>query len=164
GVACAWQYARLRRSRALLTLLVVFVAGATTWMGARIYLQADGIRHTPRTYTALALEEVARLKPFVQFLYTDEPVYSFHSGVPLPPKLGVISLKRFWTGDLTNERLVDELRATKPGLLLLNNDARELPFGGMIQAEYRLVYQDDKCRLYASKTVLAKARQSRVSP
>jgi len=88
-------------------------------MGARVYLQVTSIRRSPQTYSALVLAEVEHLKPFTKFMYTDDPVYSFHAGIPLPPKLGVISLKRFWSGDLTNARLVEELEAVKPGICYL---------------------------------------------
>jgi len=75
----------------------------------------------------------------------------------MPPDLAVLSLKRFWSGQMTNERIAEEMRAFKPGLILLANDGRELPFSELIQAEYRLIYQDADHNLYAHKDVLAKA-------
>ena len=107
------------------------------------------------------LNEVERLKPFTKFMYTDDPIYSFHSGIPLPPKLGVISLKRFWSGDLTNARLAAELEAVKPGILLLKNNTLELPFNDLIHTQYRLIYEDADHRLYGHRAVLADAKQSR---
>src|SRR5439155_2593088 len=114
-------------------------------------------------YSAPLLTEVERLKPFTKFMYTDDAVYSFHIGIPLPPRLGVISLKRFWSGDLTNLRLAEELDAVKPGILLLKNNARELPFNDLIHAQYRLIYEDADHRLYGRKAVLAEAKRLRAS-
>jgi hypothetical protein len=141
--------------------LAVFSVGVAVWMGARVYLQVAGIRHGPQLYSRLVLPEIARLKPFTEFFYTDEPVYSFHAGIPLPPRLGVISLKRFWSGDLSNEELTAELQRVKPGLMLVATDTRELPFSDFLHAEYRLVYEDAAQRLYAHQSVLAQARQAR---
>jgi len=132
-------------------------------MGARVYLQVASIRRSPQIYNALVLVEIEPLKPFTKFMYTDDAVYSFHTGIPLPPKLGVISLKRFWSGDLTNLRLAEELEATKPGILLLKNNAHELPFNDLIHAQYRLIYEDADHRLYGRKAVLAEAKRLRAS-
>jgi len=103
------------------------------------------------------LKELERYKPFSQFLFAEEPIYSFHSGIPLPPRLAVLSLKRFWSGDLTNAGLVAELQKSKPGVVLLANDSRERPFEEWLHAEYMMVYQDASHRLYARKTVVEQA-------
>ena len=164
GLVGVWQFAWTRRPVAFRVLLGLFTVGAAGWMGARVYLQITGIRHGPQTYSRLVLPEIARLKPFTEFFYTDEPVYSFHAGIPLPPRLGVISLKRFWSGDLSNEELTAELQRVKPGVMLLATDTRELPFSDFLHAEYRLVYEDAAQRLYAHQTVLEQARQARARP
>ncbi len=160
GMAGLWRRMRHQRSVGLGCLLGVFALVGIAWMGARVYLQVTSIRRSPQIYSAVVLTEVGRLKPFTKFMYTDDPVYSFHTGIPLPPKLGVISLKRFWSGDLTNARLAEELEAVKPGILLLKNNSRELPFNELIHAQYRLIYEDADHRLYGHKAVLAKAKQS----
>jgi hypothetical protein len=49
-------------------------------------------------------------------------------------------------------------------MVLLQNSARELPFGDWLNAEYRLIYEDRGLRLYASKAVLAQAKQARRNP
>jgi len=162
GIAGLWQLVCRWRSVGLRCFLGLFALAALAWTGARVYFQVASIRHSPQIYSALVLTEVDRLKPFTKFMYTDDPVYSFHTGIPLPPKLGVVSLKRFWSGDLTNARLTEELEAAKPGILLLKNHAREIPFAALIQAQYRLIYEDSDHRLYANREVLKKAKESRV--
>jgi hypothetical protein len=131
----------------------VFGLCAIAWMGARLYLQAQDIRRSPQLHSSLVLREVERFKPFTRFLYADEPVYSFHAGIPMPPQLAVLPLKRFWSGDMTNARFASELAAAKPELLLLRNDTRERPFQAWLEAEYRLVYQDAQHRLFARRAV-----------
>ena len=158
GVEAAWKKANPRRTPALFALVAVYALCAGAWMVSRIYLQASGIRHSPQIYSSLVLTEIERFKPFTKFIYTDEPIYSFHSGIPVPPRLGIIPLKRLWSGDMTNEKIAAELWATKPGVILLANNTRAVPFDGLLTAEYRLVYQDDKHRLYAHKAVIAQVK------
>ena len=153
GIVAAWDWARQTRSVRWKAVLGGFGVCAVTWMGARVWLQARDIRSSPQLYSSLVLHEIERLKPFTRYLYSDEPVYSFHAGIPMPPNLAVMPLKRFWSGDMTNARLAAELEAVRPELMLLKNDTRERPFQRLLQSEYRLVYQDAHHRLFARRAV-----------
>jgi hypothetical protein len=130
---------------------------AVGWMGARVYLQIAGIRNSPQLYTALVLREIERLKPFSHWMYADPLVYSFHADIPVPPPLAVVSLKRRWTGDMTNPRIAAEMARYKPEVILLPNDTREVPFQEMLEADYRMIYQDEKLRLYAERAAIRQA-------
>lgn len=135
----------------------VFALCAAAWMGGRLYLQAADICKSPRIESALVLKEIERYKPFTEFLFTTEAVFAFHTGIPLPPKLATLSLKRFWTGDMTNAKLVEEMRAVHPGILLLASDTRELPFQELLRTDYRLVYSDGTHRLYVLPKIIEQA-------
>jgi len=76
----------------------------------------------------------------------------------VPPKLGILPLKRLWSGDMTNEKIAAESWATKPGVILLANNTRAHPFDDLLMAEYRLVYEDSQHRLYALKAVIPKVK------
>jgi 4-amino-4-deoxy-L-arabinose transferase-like glycosyltransferase len=153
GIVAAWNWARQTRSVSRRVVLGVFGVCAIAWMGARVWLQAEDIRSSPQVYSSLVLHEIERLKPFTRYLYADEPVYSFHARIPMPPNLAVLPLKRFWSGDMTNARLAAELEAVRPEIMLLKNDTRERPFQRLLQSEYRLVYQDAHHRLFARRAV-----------
>ena len=130
--------------RAALLIFLIFASG---WLGARVYLQVSGIRSSPQVYTELVLNEIKRLNP--EQMYADQQIYSFHSGVPFPADLAVLPLKRFWAGEMTNERIAKELVAYRPGVILLANDGREVPFQRLLEREYYLAYFDREHRLYA---------------
>ena len=153
GLERVWQRACARRSRVVWALLAVYVLCVLAWMTGRVYLQVRGLRQSPQTYSSLVLGEIARFKPFAEWLFTDEPIYSFHAGLPMPPPLAVVPLKRLWSGDMTNARIAEELRRFKPGVILLRNDAREKPFQALLNSEYRLVYVDGEHLLYAHKAI-----------
>jgi hypothetical protein len=134
----------------------IFVLCAAGWAGGRVYLEIAEVRRAPKIYSDLAIAEMKRFKSFAEFVYADEPVYSFHTGIPMVPNLAVIMLKRLWSGDMTNEKITAELAAAKPGLILLKNDTRVVPFKDLLETEYRLVYYDSAHRLYAHKTISRK--------
>jgi hypothetical protein len=94
GLTAAWEYACAARGPGPALILGVFAVCALPWLGARLYLQESGIRQVPKLYNCGALKEIERFKPFTQFMFTDQPIYPFHSGIPVPPRLAILSLKR----------------------------------------------------------------------
>lgn len=84
-------------------------------------------------------------------MYSDESVYSFHTDIPMPPDLAVVSLKRFWAGDMTAERLVSDLERERPEVILLANDSKPVLFQDFLEANYRLTYVDERHRLFVRR-------------
>jgi hypothetical protein len=123
------------------------------WTCGRVYFQIRSIQEAPRIYSDMVIPEMARFKPFAQWMYSDEPIYSFHAGIPFPPNLAVIMYKRLWSGDMTNEKLTAELGTVKPGLILLKQGTQVMPFQDLLEREYRLVYFDSAHRLYAHGSI-----------
>jgi hypothetical protein len=156
GLAATFEWAWAARGHAPALILGVFSLCALPWFGARLYLQESRIRHVPKLYNCRALKEIERFKP-LQFMFADQPIYSFHSGIPVPPRLAILCLKRFWTGEMSNARLVTELEASRPGLMLLINDPGERCFQELLNNHYQLVYEDATSRLYVLKSIARKA-------
>ncbi|HEV2392146.1 MAG TPA: glycosyltransferase family 39 protein [Verrucomicrobiae bacterium] len=144
-------------SRAIALLFATYLAVSVPWMVTRVYLEIRGIRNSPQLYNSLVLDQIKRLKPFTQWMYADRLVYSFHAGIPIPPPIAVVPLKRLWAGEMTSARMATEMQKYRPGIVLLRNDSREVPFQALLTAEYRLVYEDQDNRLYAHESIRKKA-------
>jgi hypothetical protein len=157
GVCKVIEMAKGRGKSVWVGVAVAYAICALPWMGARVYLEASGVRKSPQTYSTPVLGQVARYKAYCEWLFADRPIYSFHTGIPLVPDLAVLPVKRFWAMEMTNQRLTNELVALKPGLLLLDNDTRERPFQKLIETDYRLVYVDGDNRLYVHHSIAKKA-------
>jgi hypothetical protein len=140
-------------------LVTAWLTVTACWVSARVYLEISGIRNSPQIATSMVLKEIARFKPFTQWMYTDEPIYSFHADIPMPPDLAVVVLKRFWAGEMTYERMRKDLVEYKPGVILLRNSGREPPFQALLQSDYRIVYEDNEHRLYAHKSISKKGQR-----
>lgn len=144
---------RMRGGRWAIGALSLFTVCAATWGVGRVFLEVQSVRNSPQIPGSLVLSEMARYKPFTKWLYTDDPIYSFHSGIPLPPDLAVVMLKRLWSGEMTKARLAAEVRQYCPGLILLRTGTDRAPFQDFLHSDYRLVYYDDAHRLYAHKSI-----------
>jgi hypothetical protein len=153
--AGSWALRRRGLWREAFGALCVVLAA---WTGARVWIELSDLRKLPQTYATPVIAEMARYREATEYLYTEEPVYSFHAGLPLPPKLGVVPRKRFWSGELTQRAVVDELARVRPGLVLVRNDSREPPSAALLQSDYRLVYYDEGHRLYALRGLKPKGR------
>jgi 4-amino-4-deoxy-L-arabinose transferase-like glycosyltransferase len=156
GLCALGRLSVLHRSKGIMAVLAIFTLCSLPWMGARLFVQATDIWHSPQIYSAPVLQQIARFKPFSEWLYADRQIYSFYSGIPMPPNLAVLPVKRFWAGEMTNQKLTECLATLKPGLLLLENDTRERPFQKLLQTDYRLVYVDAQFRLYAHSSIAKK--------
>jgi len=49
--------------------------------------------------------------------------------------------------------LADKIEKSKPGLILLPNNAAEVPYQTFLDREYKLVYYDEKNRLFAHRDI-----------
>jgi hypothetical protein len=154
GIDAVWARAHWPQSRLWCVGLALYGLCVGGWIIERIHLQIQSTRISPQTYTCLFLKEMERYKSQAKWLYAEEPAYSFQSGIPLPPDLAVLMLKRYWSGEMTSARLAEELRTFKPELMLLRNDTQPRPFRDLLNAEYQLTYMDTDNLLYVHKSIV----------
>lgn len=159
GFGATILFQRMKGHRWALAGLILFSLCAASWMGARIYFEIANLRRSPQIYSSPVIAQMKRFKPFTEWLYADQLMYSFYTGIPIVPSLAVLPVKRMWSGEMTNARLEYELKKYRPGLIVLFNDSRDVPFNDLLQAEYQLVYMDADNRLYALKSIAKKPRR-----
>jgi hypothetical protein len=143
-----------RRRAPLWAMFVLFAACVLSWMGGRLYLQIKSARASPQIASSLVFTQINRFKPDTKLFFASDPIYSFHAGIPMPPDLAVVMLKRLWSGDMTNPKIAAEMSEIQPGMVLLRNDSRPVPFQALIRAQYNLVYEDQRLLLYVHKSIL----------
>jgi hypothetical protein len=154
GIDTVWSKAHWPEKRLWYAVLGLYALCVSAWLSERLHLEIQLVRHSPQTYTCLFLNVMERYKAQASWLYAEEPVYSFCSGIPLPPDLAVLVMKRYWSGEMTSARLTDDLRLYKPELMLLKNDTKPRPYRDLLNAEYRLVYMDTGNLLYVRKSIV----------
>lgn len=73
-----------------------------------------------------------------EFLFSNQPMVAFHSGWCLPPQLGVLSLKRFWSGAMDHEQMVEALKRVKVSRVYFGGELREINSAVLKFAEVQL--------------------------
>lgn len=88
------------------------------------------------------------------WMVTDLPMFAFRAGIPVPPNLAVISAKRFTSGALTEETIIETVREYNPEQVLIGRF--KLP--GLEQSlneNYALILErDQELKLYIRKDLL----------
>jgi 4-amino-4-deoxy-L-arabinose transferase-like glycosyltransferase len=148
------------RWRLMVGTIASFAMCGLGWMAARVYLQVANLRGAPKIESTPVITQLQRFQPYVRWLYADKLVYSFHSGIPVVPSLAVMPIKRLWSGELDNAGIRRELERYKPGVMVLLNDGRDVPFKDLLDARYQMVYMDPENRLYALREIAMKPRQN----
>jgi hypothetical protein len=86
--------------------------------------------------------------------YAQPVIYPFHAGLLVPPELAVVMPKRFWSGQITTEQIVDTCRRYKPEQILLYTARISTPWESLLRQSYSSVYHDNELTLYISNSIL----------
>ena len=57
-------------------------------------------------------------KEQTKWIFTDKPIYAFYGGLKVPPEIAVLSLKRFLTGTITTEEILNTIKTYQPEQIL----------------------------------------------
>jgi hypothetical protein len=157
AISQTWTFARNVKRPSAYGIIGTYALCASAWIGGRVYLQVRDIRGKPRTEASPVIREIEHYKPYASSIWATEPVYAFHVNMLIPPRLATLSLKRFWSGDMTNAQLAERMRTLHPEIVLLTNDGKDPPFQALLETDYRLVYRDSEHRLYVLPSVVERA-------
>ncbi len=130
-------------------VLCVLVALALVRSEKRVEAGARSLRERTRVDGDPILAKMkgyAARTHWVYVRYTKE-AYAFHARLPMPPELAMVTLKRFWSGQISAEGIVDTCRRHKPEQVLLNPGEITSEWRGFL-TNYVVVYQDENNVLY----------------
>jgi 4-amino-4-deoxy-L-arabinose transferase-like glycosyltransferase len=98
------------------------------------------------------IKEYAGRTRWIYVRYTKE-AYAFHAGLPMPPQLAVVSLKRFWSGQITISEIIDTCRRYQPEQILLAVPEVTSEWKSFLDQDYDLVWTDPDFVLYVAKRI-----------
>lgn len=93
------------------------------------------------------LNRMIRYAPQSKWVVTDLPMYAFQTGLPVPPNLAVFSLKRFASGNLTEDDIVQTIQEYRPEQILLGR--QEYPIiKKFLMERYTMIFTKGMVELY----------------
>ena len=79
-----------------------------------------------------------------------EEAYPFNAQLPMPPELAVVTLKRFWSDQITTTEIIDTCRRYQVEQILLEKEKPHDNWNDLLK-EYNIVYQDKTFVLFVTK-------------
>ena len=92
--------------------------------------------------------------PRSKWMVTDLPMVAYRAGVLVPPNLAVFTAKRYASGFITQEDLIDAVKEYQPEQVLLGRYEYPLVDSFLVSNGYHLVHQADLDKLYIRKDLL----------
>jgi 4-amino-4-deoxy-L-arabinose transferase-like glycosyltransferase len=135
--------------------LCALLALALALAEARLEGTIRAIRRAPRASDSVVLAKMKQYADRTRWVYVQPVIYPFHAGLAVPPELAVVMLKRYWSGQITPEQIVETCRRYKPEQLLLYRSRVGSEWKELLQSSYQTAYQDTNHVLYVSKEILA---------
>lgn len=85
------------------------------------------------------LDKMISFEPETRWVVTDLPMYAFRARLPVPPYLAAFTMKRYRTGELTEQNIIDTVKEYQPEQVLLGR--AEYPLvEQFLQENYRLIH------------------------
>jgi hypothetical protein len=81
-------------------------------------------------------------------IYCDDPIYAFHAKLLLPPELAVVCAKRFWSGNLTRDKIFEITRDFAPEKVLLGHTPPTPLWNEFLSKGYTNTYSDSHFMIY----------------
>jgi hypothetical protein len=96
----------------------------------------------------LLLEEMVKNAQETQWVVTDLPMFAFRARLPVPPNLAVFSMKRFLTGNLTEQDIIETIQEYQPEQILLGRQKYPLVESFLAKNYYLSLSKGDEIKLY----------------
>jgi len=132
----------------------LLLALVTAYGGDRLWSEAERIHSLPRVEESGLVAKMRQYADRTRWVYTRETIYPFHAGLLVVPELAVLSKKRFWSGQITDEQIWATVRRYRPEQLLLDGRPREPTVQDVVKANYTPVYQDGVNVLYVANELV----------
>jgi hypothetical protein len=120
--------------------------------GSRLACEIECIRHLPIVRDSALIAKMRTYAGRTSWVYVDPSafnIYAFHAGELVPPELAVLSGKRFWSGQITNQDLLETVKCYKPEQLLFGTVLLDSAMQEYVTRNYRLVLKVPGHWLYA---------------
>jgi hypothetical protein len=116
-----------------------------------------GVKNLRQRPTIAASPVLAKMKEYgdrTHWVYAQfgKEMYPFHAQLLMPPEIAMVTLKRYWSDQITTGEIVETCRRYQIEQLLLNPAKIEDDWKGFL-GDYDIVYQDTNSVLYVAKRI-----------
>jgi hypothetical protein len=106
------------------------------------------------------LAKMKEYAPHTHWVYVQQgkEAYAFHAHLLMPPEIAVVSLKRFWSGQISNEKIIESCSTFKPEQLLFDENAVSNLFSHLLIG-YTIMNRTTNGTLYVATDIAKRGDQ-----
>lgn len=124
-----------------------------TWSLKRLEGGIKELRGRPNVADNPVVAKMREHSHKTDWVYAENPLYAFHAGLPMPPEVAMVTLKRFWSSQITTTAIVETCRRYQLGMLILPPATAKNEWEPFLGADFAPVTTDKKNVLYVAKGV-----------
>ena len=149
---------RLDRTRtwaglALLALAAMLLARPER----RLEANMKELRQRPTVASSRIVATMKHYADRTHWAYAEEVIYPFHAKVVVPPELAVIMLKRFWSGQITEEGIVAACRRYHTEQLVFSGTP-QAEWNELLASQYLVACTENGSTVYVAKGIYEPAK------
>lgn len=119
----------------------------------RLESSAKDLRERPKVETSLVIAKMREYADKTRWVYAENPIYAFHAKLPMPPEIGMVTLKRFWSGQITTTKIVEISRHRLVNHLLLDSAGhQDTEWTDFLHREFIAIRNEGNWTLYFRKS------------
>ena len=132
--------------------LSLLAAVPLVWTAKRLKVEVTSLQNRQKTDSDPIIAKMREHAPATRWVYVqfDNEIYAFQSHLLMPPELAMVSMKRFWSGQISTEEIIATCCRYQPGQILLHQNTVTAEWMSFL-TDYELVYQDKTFNLYTRK-------------
>ena len=131
-------------------VLCLLVAMVVTRSELRLEWMIKDLRQRPSADADPIVQKMKEYAKSTHLVYCDSALYAFHAKLPMPPELAVVTLKRFWSGQLTTHDIVEICQRNRVEQVLLTSKKTDDDWKRLL-SDYDVAYQESNRVLYVTK-------------
>jgi hypothetical protein len=106
------------------------------------------LRHRPTAEGNAIVKEMRKHVNDAQWVYSEDGIYAFHAKLSVNPELTVIMPKRFWSGQITTERIIEVCSNNRAGMIVIPIKALNTEWNTWLTNDYNFLAKDSVSVLY----------------
>lgn len=132
--------------------ICTLISLATARSSQRFKVEFRALSHQTTVEMSPVILKMKDYSTSSRWAYSDDVIYAFHAGLPVPPELAVITPKRFWSGQITTQQLIDACKHYQPELIILTSTtASYSEWREFLNSKYLAVASEKIYTLYVAK-------------
>ena len=152
----------LSKSRFKLSLSKTWKGIALCTLIALVLVRSEGrlengiknLQQRPRVDASPVLAKMREYADRTHWVYVQygKEIYPFHAQLLMPPEIAMVTLKRYWSDQITTREIVETCKRYQVEQLLLNPTKIEDDWKDFL-GDYDIIYQDTNSVLYVAKRI-----------